>query len=64
MRERAELLGGTVHAGPTAGGGFEVTAVLPSPESAPSGGPTAARPATQPEREHELTPLRPLAEQS
>jgi signal transduction histidine kinase len=31
MRERAELLGGTLHAGPTADGGFEVRAVLPFP---------------------------------
>lgn len=64
MRERAELLGGAVHAGPTAGGGFEVTAVLPYPESAPSGGPTAARPSSQSEPGQQLTPLRPLAEQS
>ena len=31
MRERAELLGGTLRAGPTADGGFEVRAVLPFP---------------------------------
>ncbi|HEY0247775.1 MAG TPA: sensor histidine kinase [Gryllotalpicola sp.] len=29
MRERAELLGGSFHAGPRAGGGFEVSAALP-----------------------------------
>jgi signal transduction histidine kinase len=29
MRERAELLGGTLTAGPGAGGGFTVTARLP-----------------------------------
>jgi signal transduction histidine kinase len=31
MRERAELLGGTLRAGLTADGGFEVRAVLPFP---------------------------------
>ena len=29
MRERAAMLGGSLDAGPTAGGGFRVTAVLP-----------------------------------
>jgi signal transduction histidine kinase len=33
MRERAELLGGTLRAGPTADGGFVVCAVLPFPAS-------------------------------
>jgi signal transduction histidine kinase len=32
MRERATLLGGTLEAGPPAGGGFEVRAVLPVPD--------------------------------
>jgi signal transduction histidine kinase len=30
MRERVRSVGGTLDAGPRAGGGFEVTAVLPS----------------------------------
>jgi signal transduction histidine kinase len=30
MRERVRLLGGELHAGPAAGGGFEVRAVLPA----------------------------------
>jgi signal transduction histidine kinase len=34
MRERAELLGGTLSAGPLANGGFEVRAVLPTAASA------------------------------
>ena len=29
MRERAKLLGGTFHAGPSAGGGWRVEAILP-----------------------------------
>ena len=29
MRERAKLLGGTFHAGPSAGGGWRVEAMLP-----------------------------------
>jgi signal transduction histidine kinase len=43
MRERAELLGGTLSAGPTAGGGFAVVARLPAktgrgaPPTAPEG---------------------------
>jgi len=36
MRERAELLGGSLSAGPAPGGGFAVTAVIPS---APGGAP-------------------------
>jgi signal transduction histidine kinase len=32
MRERAALLGGTLDAGPVAGGGFEVLATLPIAE--------------------------------
>jgi signal transduction histidine kinase len=45
MRERAELLGGTLHAGPGPGGGFTVTAWLPAgqgsgrPGEADSAGP-------------------------
>ena len=37
MRERATMLGGSLEAGPTADGGFRVTAVLPvsPPEEAP-----------------------------
>ncbi|MFG1609621.1 sensor histidine kinase [Actinoplanes sp. NPDC049265] len=34
MRERAELLGGTLRAGPRAEGGFEVEARLPTPDAA------------------------------
>jgi signal transduction histidine kinase len=60
MRERAELLGGTLHAGPATGGGFEVTAVLPYPGSVRPGGASAASQA-RPERGQQL---RPLAEQS
>ncbi|MGW0202672.1 hypothetical protein ACWDX9_55595, partial [Nonomuraea sp. NPDC003201] len=33
MRERATLLGGTLDAGPVAGGGFEVRATLPVPDA-------------------------------
>jgi signal transduction histidine kinase len=32
MRERAEMVGGTLHAGPAAGGGFAVSADLPIEE--------------------------------
>ena len=32
MRERAEMVGGTLHAGPAAGGGFAVSADLPIKE--------------------------------
>ena len=45
MRERAELLGGMLHAGPEPGGGFTVTAWLPAgqgsgrPGEADSAGP-------------------------
>jgi signal transduction histidine kinase len=35
MRERAEVLGGSLHAGPCAGGGFRVRALLPLDGSAP-----------------------------
>jgi signal transduction histidine kinase len=35
MRERAELYGGTLDAGPAAGGGFCVRAVLPVGEAVP-----------------------------
>jgi signal transduction histidine kinase len=38
MRERAELLGGTLRAGPAPGGGWSVEATLPA------GGPASARP--------------------
>jgi len=61
MRERAELLGGTLHAGPATGGGFEVTAVLPYPGSVRPGGASAASQAPRLERGQQL---RPLAEQS
>jgi hypothetical protein len=36
MRERVEALGGRFAAGPTADGGFEVSAVLPVPPAAPA----------------------------
>jgi signal transduction histidine kinase len=36
MRERVELLGGTLRSGPLAGGGFEVAARLPLPPEAPA----------------------------
>ncbi len=35
MRERVELLGGTVHAGPKIGGGFEVSATIPYRQNGP-----------------------------
>jgi signal transduction histidine kinase len=35
MRERAEVLGGSLHAGPCAGGGFKVRALLPLDGSVP-----------------------------
>jgi signal transduction histidine kinase len=41
MRERAELLGGTLDAGPAAGGGFRVLARIPAPESTPTPTPTS-----------------------
>ncbi|WNI27033.1 histidine kinase [Streptomyces sp. ITFR-16] len=37
MRERARSAGGTLDAGPRPGGGFEVSALLPSPERPPAG---------------------------
>ncbi|GAA2984602.1 signal transduction histidine kinase [Streptomyces fulvorobeus] len=45
MRERARSTGGTLSVGPRPGGGFEVTAVLPLPESAPA--PARERPAAR-----------------
>jgi signal transduction histidine kinase len=47
MRERAEAVGGTLHAGPSASGGFSVRAVLPyGPNAQPEVGvPRAAAPA-------------------
>jgi signal transduction histidine kinase len=36
MRERAELLGGTMEAGPRPGGGFRVLARIPAPRSEPT----------------------------
>ncbi|MDX2941923.1 sensor histidine kinase [Streptomyces caniscabiei] len=41
LRERAELLGGTLESGPTSDGGWEVTLRIPAPDSA---GPLPARP--------------------
>jgi len=41
MRERIEMYGGSVQAGPLAGGGFRVLARLPCPESAGPGPATA-----------------------
>ncbi|MDX2600014.1 histidine kinase [Streptomyces caniscabiei] len=42
LRERAELLGGTLESGPTSDGGWEVTLRVPAPDSA---APLPARPA-------------------
>jgi signal transduction histidine kinase len=41
MRERAELYGGRLDAGPGPGGGFHVTAVIPCGGAAPAGPPAA-----------------------
>ncbi|MGH3689156.1 MAG: sensor histidine kinase [Microbacterium sp.] len=46
MRERAEILGGSLSAGPAAGGGWDVTAVLPLDDGAAS---PAAPPSTDKE---------------
>lgn len=46
MRERAELLGGVLHAAPEPGGGFTVTARLPAGQrTGPSGAAGSAEPA-------------------
>jgi hypothetical protein len=37
MTERAAAFGGTLDAGPVAGGGFQVTAFLPFPSQAQAG---------------------------
>jgi signal transduction histidine kinase len=42
MRERVELFGGTVTAGPKPGGGFQVTATLPVHPARSSSGTAAA----------------------
>ncbi|MEU8801927.1 histidine kinase [Spirillospora sp. NPDC048819] len=55
LTERVRVLGGTLHAGPTPEGGFEVTADLPpTPPTGPRTGPpaavtTATRPTTRPD---------------
>ncbi|HET8976987.1 MAG TPA: histidine kinase [Solirubrobacteraceae bacterium] len=43
MRERAAVYGGSLHAGPRAGGGWEVRASLAVPATAPAPAPAAAR---------------------
>ncbi|MFG2246323.1 sensor histidine kinase [Spirillospora sp. NPDC048823] len=52
LTERVRLLGGTLHAGPTPAGGFEVTADLPptpaEPRTGPTGPPAAGTTATGP----------------
>ncbi|MFD0339993.1 sensor histidine kinase [Streptomyces sp. NPDC127117] len=46
MRERAAMLGGELATGPTPGGGYEVTAILPAPPTAePAGSAAPADPA-------------------
>jgi len=48
MRERVELYGGTVSAGPHPGGGFQVVATLPVPSSPPAPADPRAAPRESP----------------